>query len=64
MTCHRNPSPNDHRGFPLSADKGNARVIMNTTDYIQKMTSLLQDPSYRILPKGPTESTEKFFKIS
>jgi hypothetical protein len=43
----------------LTADKGNTTVIMNTTDYIQKMTSLLQDPSYRILPKDPTESTER-----
>jgi len=32
---------------------------MNTTDCTQKMTSLLQDPSYRILTKDPTESTER-----
>ena len=43
----------------LTADKSNATVIMNTTDCTQKMTSLLQDPSYRILTKDPTESTER-----
>ena len=43
----------------LTADKGNATVIINTTDYTQKMTSLLLDPSYRILTKDPTESTER-----
>jgi len=28
----------------LLADKGNATVILNTVDYKQKITSLLEDP--------------------
>jgi len=43
----------------LAADKGNATVILNNTDYQQKMASLLQDPSYKKLTKDPTDSTER-----
>jgi len=42
----------------LPADKGNATVVLNTVDYKQKITSLLQDPSYRRLARDPTDSTE------
>jgi hypothetical protein len=42
----------------LPADKGNATVILNTVDYKQKITSLLEDPSYRRLTRDLTESTE------
>jgi hypothetical protein len=36
----------------LPADKGNAKVVLNTLDYKQKITSLLEDPSYRRLTQG------------
>ena len=42
----------------LPADKGNATVILSTTDYKQKIHTLLEDPAYRRLTKDPTESTE------
>jgi len=32
-------------------------VILNTTDYKQKIISLLEDPAYRRLSKDPTDST-------
>ena len=43
----------------LPADKGNATVILNTTDYKQKITSLLEDPSYRKLARDPMDSMER-----
>ena len=43
----------------LPADKGNATVVLNTVDYKQKITSLLEDPSYRRLARDPTDSTER-----
>jgi hypothetical protein len=43
----------------LLADKGNATIIPNTVDYKQKITSLLEDPSYRRLTRDPTDSTER-----
>jgi hypothetical protein len=43
----------------LPADKGNATVILNTTEYKQKIAALLEDPSYRKLKKYPTDSTER-----
>ena len=42
----------------LPADKGNAMVVLNTSDYKQKISSLLQDPAYRKLTKDPTDSVE------
>jgi len=42
----------------LLADKGNATVVLNTSDYKQKISSLLEDPSYRILTKDPTDAIE------
>jgi len=33
----------------LPADKGNATVVLNTSEYKQKISSLLQDPAYRIM---------------
>jgi len=41
-----------------TARQGNATVILNTVDYKQKITSLLEDPSYRRLTRDPTDSTE------
>src|SRR5215469_1292483 len=43
----------------LPADKGNATVILNSTDYKQKINTLLEDSAYRRLTKDPTESTER-----
>jgi hypothetical protein len=42
----------------LSADKGNATMILYTVDIKQKITSLLEDPSYKQLTRYPTEWTE------
>ena len=42
----------------LPTDKGNATMILNTVYYKQKITSLLEDPSYRRVAKDPTDSTE------
>ena len=33
--------------------------ILNTSDYRQKISSLLQDPAYRKLTKDPTDSIER-----
>jgi len=43
----------------LPADKCNATVILNTVDYKQKITSLLEVPSYRRLAWDLTDSTER-----
>ena len=43
----------------LPTDKGNATVILNRTDYKQKITSLLEDPAYRRLTKDPTDAIER-----
>jgi hypothetical protein len=37
----------------LPADKSNATVILNTTDYVQKIHALLEDQAYRKLRKDP-----------
>ena len=42
----------------LPADKGNAMVVLNTTDYKHKISSLLEDPAYRRLAKDPTTTIE------
>jgi hypothetical protein len=43
----------------LPADKGNATVIFNTTDYTQKISTLLEDHNtYMKLMKDPTVSAE------
>jgi hypothetical protein len=34
-------------------------VIIDSVDYKQKTTSLLDDPSYRRLARDPTETTER-----
>jgi hypothetical protein len=43
----------------LPADKGNATVILNTTDYKLKIASLLGDSAYKKLDKDPTDSIER-----
>jgi hypothetical protein len=40
------------------ADKGNVTVVLDTTDYNQKIAALLEDQTYRKLKKDPTESVE------
>ena len=43
----------------LPADKGNATVILNSTDYKLKIASLLGDSAYKKLDKDPTDSIER-----
>jgi hypothetical protein len=43
----------------LPADKGNATVILSTVDYKQKITSLLEEASYKRLARDPTDSKER-----
>jgi len=43
----------------LPADKGNTTVVLNTSDYKQKISSLLEDSAYRTLIKDPTDSIER-----
>ncbi|KAK9402182.1 hypothetical protein NXF25_010538 [Crotalus adamanteus] len=43
----------------LPADKGNATVVMNTSDYQTKLTNLLQDSTYKPLNRDPTTYLEK-----
>jgi hypothetical protein len=43
---------------PLLADKGNAAVVLGTSDYSQKIAALLEDKAYKKLKKDPTDSVE------
>ena len=43
----------------LPADKGNATVVMDSTQYASKLGELLQEDSYQLLPRNPTCSIEK-----
>jgi hypothetical protein len=43
----------------LPTDKGNATVVLNTSYYKQKITSLLEDQAYRQLAKDPTDAIEQ-----
>lgn len=48
----------------LPADKGNATVVMNSSDYHSKIITLLDDPSYQPVKKDPLTSwTNKKIKI-
>jgi hypothetical protein len=40
----------------LPADKGNAAVVLCTSDYNQKITALLEDKTYKKVKKDPTDS--------
>jgi hypothetical protein len=42
----------------LPADKGNAAVVMGTSDYNRKIATLLQNKAYSMFKKDPTESIE------
>lgn len=48
----------------LSADESNATVILNTTEYIQKMNNLLESWEYQITEKNTTTDLGKKNKIS
>jgi hypothetical protein len=43
----------------LPADKGNAAVVLGTSDYNRNIATLLQDKAYATLKKDPTESIER-----
>ena len=42
----------------LPADKGNATVVMDRSDYTTKMADLLEDPAYKKLKRNPTTGVE------
>ena len=42
----------------LPADKSNATVVMNRSDYTTKMADLLEDPAYKKLKRNPTTGVE------
>ena len=42
----------------LPADKGNATVVMNRTEYMSKMNQMLEDTAYTKLKKDPTIKIE------
>lgn len=42
----------------LLADKGGAKVVLDTVDYNQKIGTLFQDPPHIRLAKGPTQTVE------
>lgn len=46
----------------LPPDEGNATVIMNRTDYEEKMKVILQDPAYKKTMNDPTTYLEKTTK--
>ncbi|XP_039221239.1 uncharacterized protein LOC120318067 [Crotalus tigris] len=52
----------DNNIIILPADKGNATVVMNTSDYQAKLSNLLQDPTYKPLNTDPNTYLEKTTK--
>ena len=46
----------------LPADKGRATVILDTSEYVQKVTTMLSDKkTYEVLKKDPTAKIKKAF---
>ncbi len=43
----------------LPADKGNATVVMDSTQYASKLGDLLAENNYRLLPRNPNARIEK-----
>ena len=43
----------------LPADKGNATVVMDRTEYVSKMNLMLEDKAYTRLKKDPTSKIER-----
>ncbi len=55
---------NDKTLFIVPADKGNATVVLNKTEYIQKMNDILSDNLHfaKLGEINPTEARAKKFK--
>lgn len=53
-----NPRTNTDHAI-LLADKGGAKVVLDTVDYNQKIGTLLQDPPHIRLAKGPTQTVKR-----
>ena len=49
---------NDEDIVILGADKGNATVVLDRSDYVMKMNQMLEDDTYRVLKKDPTAKVE------
>lgn len=47
------------RGVILPADKGRATVILDRTDYTQKMNDILREGNYQLIKKDPTLKLER-----
>ena len=43
----------------LAADKGNATIVMDTTDYIDKANALLDNKQFKRVTRTPTNRNEK-----
>jgi peroxiredoxin len=43
----------------LPADKGNATVILNSSDYNRKIAALLEEKAYKKLEKDSTDAVER-----
>ena len=43
----------------LTAEKGNATVVLDQADYKKRVENLLEDPVYRKISKHPTSATER-----
>jgi hypothetical protein len=43
----------------LPSDKGNAAVLLGTSDYNKKIANFLQDKTYAKLKKDPTDAIER-----
>ena len=46
----------DRDSIVLTTDKGVAMVIMDRQDYINKANHLLNQPTYRAIPRDPTNT--------
>ena len=53
---------NDESITIIPADKGNATVILNRTDYRQKLQDIIEKGNYKIIKKDPTLTTERKLK--
>ena len=47
----------------LPADKGNATVVLDRTDYVAKMENLLDDDAYKKVKRDPTSRIETRISI-
>jgi len=58
-----NSIKNNKKIIVNKADKGNLVVIMNKSKYMDKISSMLRDKPYKLLPRDPTADYEKTLKI-